>query len=505
MEKQGPLAPEGAAHESTFVHRLLDAWEPVGSAFGRVRGFVGGFLSFAVTIAGVVAVLWLGALLFQDIKRHSVSISDVSVPKELVDRGYSPTVAAFRLRDALDNYASGAKTRMRSAPFYLSDEEPTVVVPTLGLPLDFVADTTARLLGIPGRERVSGEFTETRNTLWLRLRLNDRLLFDRHRSIGRGEATFGDADALLSAAAPALFQATQPYIVAAHLDAENNILGASDAAQNIIDSGLSPNDDNVVMAHILLGNIFESRKKHDLAAAEFNSVVSYRLGAPLAFYGLGKVYQDEGKLSQAELQYDMAIRNDETYSFPHVALANIYFDQKKRDAAILEYQTAIRLDPNNVTPYVGLANAYAAEGKASEAIDQYRRTSRVFPNVIAAYLGLGSIYMRRRSFGDAAQEFRKAITLDRADLYAYIDLGILEVEKSNYAAAETEFKEALALSPKRAATYYDLAEVSRALGRSEQALEYTQDALSARQTARGEGCVIARSVLCYVSLVTPSN
>ena len=44
-------------------------------------------------------------LIVQDLKRDVVTIEPIEVPKALSDSGYTPGVAGYRLRDALNAYA----------------------------------------------------------------------------------------------------------------------------------------------------------------------------------------------------------------------------------------------------------------------------------------------------------------------------------------------------------------------------------------------------------------
>jgi hypothetical protein len=254
---------------ATGIGHCVDrAWRFLTRSTRWITAFSKGLPSFIVGFAGVVAILWLGALLIENVKRQSITISDISVPKDLAERGYTSTVAALRLRDALGHYTRQASARMQIAQLDLPGEQPVVVVPTLGLPLDVVANSTAHLLRIGGRRSVSGELTEKGKTLWLRLRLNDQVIFE-HRVVANGsENSFRDADALFAAAAQSLFENSEPYIVAAHLaNYENHVKAARDAATAIIDSNLPAHDENVIMAHVLLGLIFLQHRDYPHATS----------------------------------------------------------------------------------------------------------------------------------------------------------------------------------------------------------------------------------------------
>jgi tetratricopeptide (TPR) repeat protein len=265
-----------------------------------------GFSSFFLTVVAVGAIVLFVVLVVNDVKLSSIEIADISVPNDLAERGYTPAVAALRFRDALERYKQEANTSMRGAQLDLPGEQPVVVVPTLGLPLNIVADNAALLFGIGGDKRVSGEFTESRNTLWLRLRLNNQVIVDNTKVVTQRAISLVDADALFTRAAQNLFEKTQPYVVAAHLFSQDRMKLAAQEARAIIGSDRPPMDENITMSHLLLGLIDIRERKYGEALAESEAVIKLHPNDFLAHKIQAVAYVGERERAQAIKEIQIA-------------------------------------------------------------------------------------------------------------------------------------------------------------------------------------------------------
>src|SRR5262249_49547158 len=70
------------------------------------RAIAVGAILFKVSwrLPWVAAVLWILFLLITSVTERTTAIEPISVPKSLAERGYTPDVAAQRLRDAMNRY-----------------------------------------------------------------------------------------------------------------------------------------------------------------------------------------------------------------------------------------------------------------------------------------------------------------------------------------------------------------------------------------------------------------
>ena len=305
----------------------------VGSA---VKGLMALITSLAAAIAAVGAVfasILLVILLSQYLRQSIVVISEIDVPPDLVQRGFSQSVAQSRFHDALVHYYNEASSKMHLANVEVSSEEPNVTIPAVGLPFNFVADSVAPALGI-SRQRVSGELTESRGQLWLQLRLNGRaILVEEQRDLSpRG------ADALFAAATQEVFKSAEPFVAAAHLYTKQREAAARVITSRIISSGLRVNDVNVVWAHVISGAMFLGDRNYTKAIDDLN----------------------------------LAISGDARNAVAHNLLGRVYFSENNLPKAADEYKSAIAFDPHWAAPVLGLGDVYSFEGNAALRDDQYR-------------------------------------------------------------------------------------------------------------------------------------
>lgn len=221
------------------------------------------FITWLV-ILGAVALLYVST---GDLKDNAIVISDISVPKDFSDGGFSSSVESVRLRDALNDYVKTSQSALQPDQLFLSSDEPALVIPTLGLRIDYIADVVAKFFHSP-RPHVNGEITETANAIGVRLRNNDTIIYD-DSSTPEPLHTKSPllADQLLNAAPQRIFSQVQPYVVAAHAysvvtdEPVPQFKEAVDDAKSILNSGLEETDPSVIFSHLLLGDIYAQQQK----------------------------------------------------------------------------------------------------------------------------------------------------------------------------------------------------------------------------------------------------
>src|SRR6266480_5887404 len=64
-----------------------------------------------ICLPWVAAVAWIVFVLITSVTERTTAIEPISVPKSLAESGYTPDVAAQRLRDAMNRYAKKAINR----------------------------------------------------------------------------------------------------------------------------------------------------------------------------------------------------------------------------------------------------------------------------------------------------------------------------------------------------------------------------------------------------------
>jgi hypothetical protein len=162
-----------------------------------------------------VAILVAGFLLYflwQSVSKKVISIAPISVPQVLAAKGYTRDVAAERLKGALDDIVNRAHSMPGEPDVAMQIDPPSIVVPSTTLSSEALAAQIRRFFRIDGRWNVSGEITIVENKLWLRLRMNERDLYE-----SASEVDLEHPDGLFAAAAQKIFEEADPYILAVSL------------------------------------------------------------------------------------------------------------------------------------------------------------------------------------------------------------------------------------------------------------------------------------------------
>lgn len=76
------------------------------------------------------------------------------------------------------------------------------------------------------------------------------------------------------------------------------------------------------------------------------------------YINAGNSLWSEGKLSEAELQFNKALEINPDSSTAYARMANLYLTQNKTTEAVEAFQNAISHDPENANLFIGLAITY---------------------------------------------------------------------------------------------------------------------------------------------------
>lgn len=96
--------------------------------------------SFVLSLSAIASVILVAVLFLLELTRRAVVFEPISVPKELADNGFSPEVAAQRLRDAVNGIVTKAHAWTKGPEIALKGEVPEIVVPTVGISIDNIAE-----------------------------------------------------------------------------------------------------------------------------------------------------------------------------------------------------------------------------------------------------------------------------------------------------------------------------------------------------------------------------
>jgi tetratricopeptide (TPR) repeat protein len=155
----------------------------------------------------------------------------------------------------------------------------------------------------------------------------------------------------------------------------------------------------------------------------------------------------DGRVAEAETDYQAAASAAPQDSRPHLALGNLYTFEHKPAQALPEYMKALELDPKNAAAHAGMGDVYGAQD-ASLAEAQYRAAVALASATTAYRLKLGAVLQTRNKLREAEAEDLTAIGLEPKNAHAHLALAnLLGADPNRQAEAQVEFAQVKALDP----------------------------------------------------------
>lgn len=156
----------------------------------------------------------------------------------------------------------------------------------------------------------------------------------------------------------------------------------------------------------------------------------------------------------------------------------------REDLARASYEKGIALDGTCAEARMNLASMLLEDGQYEEAAFHYRKAVEAQPSA-AAHSGLGFALNQLGRLDEAAAQHDAAVALDPTLAEVHRNRALTQARLRKYDEAIASYRRAIAIEP-RVSTYYSLAGVLRAAGRTEEAqVEYRRgEELSRRQQER---------------------
>jgi tetratricopeptide (TPR) repeat protein len=177
-----------------------------------------------------------------------------------------------------------------------------------------------------------------------------------------------------------------------------------------------------------------------IAGCQRNSVEHY--------LDAGDAAMQATKLSEAEQDYQNAVKLAPDQARTHVALGNLYVLEHKTDPAKVEFMKVLEIEPKNAQAHVALGNLYTDEGKYPLAEEQYRAAVALAPTGTSYRLALGSALAKEGKLGEAEAELRCALGLEPKNARAHLAMArLLASQPNRRSEADAEYQQARALDP----------------------------------------------------------
>ncbi len=236
-------------------------------------------------------------------------------------------------------------------------------------------------------------------------------------------------------------------------------------------------------------NPADKKKLADTAKTLANEAVGKGSDDAGSHYVLGMEAMKNKNYTQAEAEFEKAIKADPKNAGYYYQLGRAQAQQGKFKAAQASFKTSTELNPKYAPAFYNLGYVCERLNDNSQALVSYRKAYQIDDEYERAYIAAGRIMARQGDNQGASAAFDKAIKINPANSQTYQEYGSALAAIGNYSAAENSFKKAIAYMDKSKAdpaTYYNLSTVLLAQEKNSEALSYAKQSYELKSSANDE-------------------
>jgi len=157
--------------------------------------------------------------------------------------------------------------------------------------------------------------------------------------------------------------------------------------------------------------MYFKEKNYDKAADLFQNEINNNAD-PIAYFYMGRIYQEQGYVDMAVDNFKKAIDIKGDFFEADFELEKIYFD-KYDIAKTIDYgEKAVRLKPKHEESLKILAKAYSQKGDSENALDLYKKLYNINSKDYDANQLIGNDYFNKKLYKEALPYFKKAFELN---------------------------------------------------------------------------------------------
>lgn len=177
------------------------------------------------------------------------------------------------------------------------------------------------------------------------------------------------------------------------------------------------------------------------------------------YFICGMVQKRKGKLDEALVLFENAIRHNMKYFDAHMERGNVLFLKKELEKAMQAYQFAVASEPKNPDGLIGIGRVFLEMGKTDKAVNTLEQAAALGRRKAEAHLLLGEAFFRAKQMDKALQSFQTALRINPKLGLAHTRLGQLYEANLMPERALEEYLLAVELDAKCVEAHLNLARV----------------------------------------------
>lgn len=225
--------------------------------------------------------------------------------------------------------------------------------------------------------------------------------------------------------------------------------------------------------------------KPALADPLFERVGALRRGAVHHFESAQEL-EAQGRLKEAALQYEKALKLKSDLSQAHSNLISVYGKLGQHAMAEEHYQAGLKMNSDLPELHYNYGVFLGLQGRFEEASRSFQRAVDINPHYSDAHNNLGQMREQSGRIADAEKHYRMALAADPKHSLAHFNLARILAHRGRYAEAIQHLLQTLEPENERTPVFmYALADAYARAGEIEKAIHYAQEAIH-RAAARGQ-------------------
>lgn len=222
-----------------------------------------------------------------------------------------------------------------------------------------------------------------------------------------------------------------------------------------------------------------------------------------ARFNLANALQAQGKLSEAETEYEAALLNEPGFVAAWSMLAQARLGLRKFDEAEAAATRALEQDPRMGEAHYTLGLISDELGETVRARDHFLKAVELLPKVLDTRWRLGQVLMKLKEYAAAAEIFQEILNIDPGLAKVHGAMGDSFYQRKLYGRAENCFRKALALNNDNFDAHFGLAVACMGMKRDDEYEKHLVECLRIKPsdgqvrhllaTVRGETTITAPS------------
>lgn len=205
-------------------------------------------------------------------------------------------------------------------------------------------------------------------------------------------------------------------------------------------------------AHCNLAAALKDQKRNSEATREYIMAIRINPEMELAYWNLGQIFAEEGKLELAAVYYREAVNRKPGSPVPYDNLGIILIKLKRPDEALKEFADAANVDTGAAEPHFLTGRLLLQRGKDEDAVNQLRQAAELDPNDPEILIYTASVLAadedpKVRNALEAIKLAQKAVSVtDNQQPAAFDAMAMSYAEKGDFGAANLFQSQAINLA-----------------------------------------------------------